>query len=107
MLMNLAGKLTQFSGGGHLRTFFPLGRLWLQTKPSTRPPCDGVYPSAEVNPDHPRVEGLSWKKRFTSYHGMKSVVPKLRRMMARHSFVTISECLNQNLEQNFQNHTAG
>ena len=110
-VMNIAGKLTQFSGGGHLRAL--PSRLieygFRQNHQQGRPVMAYIHPR-EVNPDHPRVEGLSWKKRFTAYHGMKTVLPKLRRMMARHSFVTISECLNQNLEQNLQNlqnHTAG
>lgn len=93
-VMELAGRSTQFSGGGHLRAF-PLPLIeygFRQNHQDGRPVMAYIHPR-EVSPDHPRVEGISMKKKFTSYYGLKSVRRKLMHLMRKFPFTTVSDAV--------------
>lgn len=93
-VMDLAGRSTQFSGGGHLRAF-PTRVIdygFAQNHKAGRPVMAYIHPR-EVNPEQPRIKGLPIKKYFTAYYGLKSVRRKLMHMMKKYSFTTISDAV--------------
>lgn len=93
-VMDILGKSTQFSGGGHLRAF-PTSLIdygFQQNHQAGRPVMAYIHPR-EVNPDQPRIKGLPFKKYFTAYYGLKSVRRKLHHMMRRYPFTTIAEAV--------------
>lgn len=94
-VMKLLGKATQFSGGGHLRAL-PISLIhsgFKQNHKVGRPVQAYIHPR-EVNPDHPRVKNLPRGKYFRHYVGMKGVQNKLRSMMKRYPFGTITEVID-------------
>lgn len=93
-VMEIAGKSTQFSGGGHLRAFpTPLINYgFKQNHDQGRVVMAYIHPR-EVNPDQPRIKSIPWKKKFTAYYGLNSVCRKLHAMMDTYEFHTVSDAV--------------
>lgn len=94
-VMEVLGKSTQFSGGGHLRAF-PTRMIdygFRQNHQAGRPVMAYIHPR-EVNPRQPRIPGLSRRKNFTTYYGLNSVVRKLEHLMQKYAFGTVAAAVS-------------
>ena len=47
----------------------------------------------EFDPGQPRIEGVGWKNRSRHYVGLKRTEARLRSLLARYRFATVSEVL--------------
>jgi polysaccharide deacetylase family protein (PEP-CTERM system associated) len=86
-------------GGGYLR-LYPL-RLtrWALERLNRReglPLVLYIHPW-EVDPGQPRI-GAPWLSRFRHYYGLRSTVGKLRTLMTRYPFGTISRVIEEHLD---------
>ena len=90
-VMCVAGRTVPFSGGGYLRLFpMPLIHAgFRQNHRAGRPGMAYIHPR-EINVNQPRLE-LPFKKRFKYYVGIGSAQRKLRALLNRYRFTTISE----------------
>lgn len=92
-----AGECGRFPvpiGGGYFR-LFPLRLTQLaidQIRKQDRPAMLYLHPW-EIDPDQPRLGGLSRKSRFRHYVGLKKTESKLRRLLDSHTFLPMSEIL--------------
>lgn len=79
-LSSMLGKPMYFFGGGYLR-FFPYSLMLSKAKSvlkEERPVVFYLHPR-EVDPEHPRLP-MSAKRRFMTYHSLRSTMPKMRRL---------------------------
>ena len=79
-LSSLFGKPMYFFGGGYLR-FFPYALILSRAKQvlkEERPVVFYLHPR-EVDPEHPQLP-MSAKRRFMTYHDLRSTMPKMRRL---------------------------
>ncbi len=94
-VMEFLGKRTPFSGGGYLR-LFPLRLIewgFRQNHELGLPVMSYIHPR-EINPRQPRLR-LPWKKRIKYYVGLNSTVEKLRGLLRRYPFGTVSQALQE------------
>ncbi len=97
-VMKLLGKTIPFSGGGYLR-MFPQAIIDAgirQNHRDNRAVMTYIHPR-EVNPDQIRLK-LPWLKYFKYYVNLKSTVPKLRSMLSRFEFDTVSRVIDRMAE---------
>ncbi|MEO5584236.1 MAG: XrtA system polysaccharide deacetylase [Flavobacteriales bacterium] len=79
-LSSMFGKQMYFFGGGYLR-FFPYPLMLSKAKEvlkEERPVVFYLHPR-EVDPEHPRLP-MSAKRKFMTYHNLRSTMPKMRRL---------------------------
>jgi polysaccharide deacetylase family protein (PEP-CTERM system associated) len=104
-LSSLFGKPMFFFGGGYLR-FFPYSLMLAKAKDvlkEDRPVVFYLHPR-EVDPGHPRL-AMSAKRRFMTYHNLRSTMPKMRRLLQDLPMTTFSELLD-GYGMNSQKHRA-
>jgi polysaccharide deacetylase family protein (PEP-CTERM system associated) len=92
-VMDLLGRTVSFSGGGYLR-LFPLSlikRGFDQNHREGRPGMSYIHPR-EINPEQPRLS-LPRMKYFKYYVGLKGTEEKLRGLLARYRFGTVSQVI--------------
>jgi polysaccharide deacetylase family protein (PEP-CTERM system associated) len=92
-VMQLAGRTLPFSGGGYMR-LFPMPLLHLGFRQNHRmglPVMTYIHPR-EINPDQPRLP-LPPLKRFKYYVGLRGCEGKLRTLLHRYRFGTVSDVL--------------
>ncbi|MCC6840477.1 MAG: polysaccharide deacetylase family protein [Flavobacteriales bacterium] len=88
------GRPMYFFGGGYLR-FFPYRLIRSKAKgvlAENRPVVFYLHPR-EVDPDHPRL-AMSAKRRFMTYHNLRSTLPKMRRLFDDLPMATFSELMD-------------
>ena len=82
-------------GGGYFR-LFPLSlthRAIAQVRRAGRPAMFYIHPW-EVDAEQPRIGGASIKSKFRHYTGLSATEEKLRRLLSRHRFGTISDVMH-------------
>ncbi len=87
-LYEVFGKKIIFSGGGYFR-LIPYGLLRYFMNRSEYV-MTYLHPR-DFDPDQPMIEGLSMVRRFKSYHGLGSSLPKLKRLIEEYPFVSLNE----------------
>lgn len=94
-LASMFGKPMYFFGGGYLR-FFPYRLMLAKAKAvlaEQRPVVFYLHPR-EVDPGHPRLP-MSAKRRFMTYHNLRSTMPKMRRLFDDLPMTTFGELMEQ------------
>lgn len=92
-LSAMFGRPMYFFGGGYLR-FFPYSLIRSKAKSvlaEKRPVVFYLHPR-EVDPDHPRLP-MGAKRRFMTYHNLRSTMPKMRRLFDDLPMATFSELM--------------
>ncbi len=98
-LSSMFGKPMYFFGGGYLR-FFPYSLIRAKAKSvlaEKRPVVFYLHPR-EVDPGHPRL-AMSAKRRFMSYHNLRSTMPKMRRLFDDLPMTTFAALLEAGIAQ--------
>lgn len=93
-LSSLFGMPMFFFGGGYLR-FFPYRLMLAKAKDvlkENRPVVFYLHPR-EVDPGHPRL-AMSAKRRFMTYHNLRSTMPKMRRLLQDLPMTTFGELVD-------------
>lgn len=93
-LSSMFGKPMYFFGGGYLR-FFPYALMLSKAKAvlrEGRPVVFYLHPR-EVDPGHPRLP-MSVKRRFMTYHNLRSTMPKMRRLFDDLAMTTFGDILD-------------
>ncbi len=92
----VAGCRLPVGGGGYFR-LFPLALTSLAISRVNRggwPFMFYIHPW-EFDPQQPRIDGVGWKSRFRHYVGLSRAEAKLRRLLAKFRFGTLSDSLGQ------------
>lgn len=89
---NFLGITLIYSGGGYFRLlpYRVLDRLMRQN--------DYVmtyFHPRDFDPNQPMLDGLSYRRRFKSYVGLKTAEAKLRKVLARHEFMSVDQAVSQ------------
>jgi polysaccharide deacetylase family protein (PEP-CTERM system associated) len=80
--------------GGYFRLYpYQLTRALLRSLDQQGIPANVCLHPWELDVDHPYLDGLSWLSRFRHYVNLKTVKPKLQRLLRDFQFVTISEAI--------------
>ncbi|RME43079.1 MAG: DUF3473 domain-containing protein, partial [Deltaproteobacteria bacterium] len=93
--VRLFGTNVPVAGGGYLRLLpFPLIRWGLHTisEREGKPVMFYLHPW-EIDPEQPRIEGISWKTRFRHYHGLSGTLAKLDFLLSRYRFGRVIDVL--------------
>ena len=93
-LASMFGRPMYFFGGGYLR-FFPYPLMLSKAKSvlaEQRPVVFYLHPR-EVDPEHPRLP-MSAKRRFMTYHDLRSTMPKMRRLFDDLPMTTFGELMD-------------
>jgi polysaccharide deacetylase family protein (PEP-CTERM system associated) len=79
----VAGKRFPCGGGGYFRLFPYAYSRWAlrRIQAHDRRPAMFYFHPWEIDPDQPRVPGLSGRSRFRHYTNLKKMVPKLHRLL--------------------------
>jgi polysaccharide deacetylase family protein (PEP-CTERM system associated) len=91
---NVLGRNVPCSGGGYFR-LYPYAatrRLMQRCNAQGRPVVFYVHPW-EVDPDQPRVRGLSWVKRFRHYNNLEKTERRLERLLEDFAFTSARQLL--------------
>lgn len=93
------GRRIAFSGGGYLR-LFPLSLLkrWIHRLNSQGVPVIVYLHPREIDPDHPRLP-MPIGRRFRSYVGLRTVLPKLRGLLREFKFTTVRGALAESFSR--------
>jgi polysaccharide deacetylase family protein (PEP-CTERM system associated) len=77
------------AGGGYFRLYpYALTRRLMQRcNEQGRPVIFYLHPW-EVDPEQPRVEGMSWSTRFRHYNNLEKTEPRLERLLADFAFTS-------------------
>ena len=83
------GRRVPCSGGGYFRLYPYAVTRWLMRRCNRqgRPVMFYLHPW-EVDPEQPRVRGLSWSKRFRHYNNLEKTERRLERLLADFSFTS-------------------
>ena len=93
-VLKLFNKTVPFSGGGYLRLFPPaVIRYGFRQNHRQGRPCMLYIHPREINPDQPRLR-LPPRKYLKYYVGINSTKEKLRSLLRRYSFTTVTETLS-------------
>jgi len=86
-LFPILGRNIIFSGGGYFRLLpYPLlSRLFKKS-----PYVMTYFHPRDFDPEQPLIEGLSWRRRFKSYYGLKTAFSKLEKLLTDFSFTDLS-----------------
>lgn len=89
----VSGTRMCFFGGGYFRLFpyWLIERMGNAVRASGRGVVYYIHPR-EIDPSHPRLP-MNTVRRFKSYVNLAGTRDKLRRLLAEHSFVTLSDWL--------------
>ena len=100
MTCKVAGMTMPVGGGGYLRLFPWLltSRLLRQIRNEGRPLNVYLHPW-EVDIDQPRI-AASPKSRFRHYQNLKTMAPKLSKLLTEFRLTTMSEVLKNSLALN-------
>lgn len=93
-LASMFGRPMYFFGGGYLR-FFPYALIHAKAKSvlaEQRPVVFYLHPR-EVDPGHPQL-AMSAKRRFMTYHNLRSTMPKMRRLLGDLPMATFGELMD-------------
>lgn len=96
-LGRMLGRPMYFFGGGYLR-FFPYRLMLAKARDvlaEQRPVVFYLHPR-EVDPEHPRLP-MSAKRRFMTYHNLRSTMPKMRKLFDDLPMTTFGELYKQGL----------
>lgn len=89
---HLFGRRFIFSGGGYFRLSpAPLLRHWFAKSDYVMT----YFHPRDFDPDQPLVPGLSLNRRFKSYVGLRSALPKLQMLLENNNFITVSEAVER------------
>jgi polysaccharide deacetylase family protein (PEP-CTERM system associated) len=92
----LLGANLPMAGGGYFRLYpYGLFRWGLRRVRSQGRPIVFYLHPWEVDPDQPRVTGLSWRSRFRHYLNLAHTLPRLERLLAEFRFGTVREVLEE------------
>jgi len=93
-VLKVVNKTIPFSGGGYLRLFpSAVTRYGFRQNHQQGRPCMVYIHPREINPKQPRLK-LPLKKYFKYYVGIDSTMEKLRSLLRRYRFTTVSETLS-------------
>jgi polysaccharide deacetylase family protein (PEP-CTERM system associated) len=88
------GQKIPCCGGGYFRLYpYPMTR-WLMRRCNQqgRPVIFYLHPW-EVDPTHPRVEGMPWSKRFRHYNNLEKTEERLERLLGDFSFTSVRKLI--------------
>ncbi|WP_405208874.1 polysaccharide deacetylase family protein [Aquimarina sp. LLG6339-5] len=89
---SILGKEIIFSGGGYFRVM-PYPMIKRMTSNSNY--VMTYFHPRDFDYDQPMIEGLSWFRKFKSYHGLKSCERKLIRWINDFDFMDLETCRNK------------
>jgi polysaccharide deacetylase family protein (PEP-CTERM system associated) len=95
-IARVLGRPMCFFGGGYLRLFplFVIERAAGKVTREGRPVIFYIHPR-EINPRHPRLP-MSLRRRFKCYVNLKTVRPKLERILEKFDFTTFGDFMDGN-----------
>jgi polysaccharide deacetylase family protein (PEP-CTERM system associated) len=99
----IAGRRIPCCGGGYFRLYpYPVTRaLMRRCNKQGRPVVFYLHPW-EIDPEQPRVEGLSWSKRFRHYNHLGKTEERLEQLLNDFAFTTARELLGQHYDQHIR-----
>ncbi len=85
---NVAGRKIVCSGGGYFRLmpYAVLSRLI-----SRQDYVMTYFHPRDFDPDQPVLDGLSWKRKYMSYVGLKKSFSRLKRLLNEYKFVSVED----------------
>jgi len=89
--MNVTSVLSKkivFTGGGYFR-LLPYNFISSRMKESDY--VMTYFHPRDFDPDQPVLDGLSYKRKFMSYTGLKNSFSKLNRLLNDYKFITVEE----------------
>ncbi len=86
------GIKTIFSGGGYFRLLPYFGLDYLTKNAGY---MMTYFHPRDFDPGQPMIEGLSLARKFKSYNGLKSCLPKLVKLIQNHQFIDLQTADNQ------------
>lgn len=86
--VEIAGRRVPCGGGGYFRLlpYRVSTRALDRVRRADGQSCVFYFHPWEIDPDQPRVAGLSRRSRFRHYTNLKSMQPRLERLAARHAW---------------------
>ena len=99
--VEVAGKRLPCGGGGYFRLFPYAYTRWALNRVQARDgrPVMVYFHPWEVDPDQPRVSGLSAKSRFRHYTNLRRMTPKLHRLLRDFTWDRIDRVFASNIAQ--------
>ena len=90
----LFGRRVPCCGGGYFRLYPYAATRWLMRRCNQqgRPVIFYLHPW-ETDPEQPRVQGLSWSKRFRHYNSLSKTQERMERLLVDFSFTTAEKLL--------------
>lgn len=101
----VAGMNVPAAGGGYFRQYpYALSRaLFRRASEGARKPLLFYLHPWEIDPEQPKVPGLSWKSRFRHYTNLHRCLPRLERLIQDFEFTTVSQAMaSLELKQRFR-----
>jgi polysaccharide deacetylase family protein (PEP-CTERM system associated) len=92
----LLGRRVPCCGGGYFRLYPYAMTRWLMRRcnEQQRPVVFYLHPW-EIDPEQPRMEGLSWSKRFRHYNNLAKTRERMQRLLEDFSFTTAGALLSE------------
>jgi polysaccharide deacetylase family protein (PEP-CTERM system associated) len=99
----IAGRRVPCCGGGYFRLYPYAVTRWLMRRCNKqgRPVVFYLHPW-EIDPEQPRMSGLSWSKRFRHYNHLGNTEERLEQLLNDFSFTTAQELLGQHYDQHIR-----
>lgn len=91
--MQLGNYRLVYSGGGYFRA---LPRSVISSLMHKSDYNMTYFHPRDFDPNQPRLSGLSFLRRIKTYVGLREAEQKLKRLLAAHKFVSVTEYLRQN-----------
>ena len=94
----LFGRRVPCCGGGYFRLYPYALTRWLMRRchEQGRPVIFYLHPW-EMDPEQPRVQGLSWSKRFRHYNSLPKTQERMERLLDDFSFTTAEKLLAERM----------
>lgn len=94
--VNFLGQRISCAGGGWFRAFPYAAYRQLLNRAANRlnGPVIFYFHPWEIDPDQPRIKSVSARSRFRHYLNLKSMTPKLKRLLKAHPWRRIDETLD-------------
>jgi polysaccharide deacetylase family protein (PEP-CTERM system associated) len=91
-IVNLLGKNVVFSGGGYFRLMpYSVVNSWMKKSDYNMT----YFHPRDFDAGQPVLSGMSMKRKFMSYTGLKNSFSKFKRLLIDHKFVTVGEAGTQ------------
>ena len=88
---NFLGATLIYSGGGYFR-LLPYKVLDALIRENDY--VMTYFHPRDFDPNQPMLDGLSYRRRFKSYVGLKTAEAKLRKLLATHEFISVDQAVS-------------